>query len=111
MSEESESSRVRGVDADLDLMFAAVEALRELASDPDSAQDSARVYDFSIRWGTLLHGRLERLAHYHRRGELAPPEQERYQSLRSELRRSLPLVRRLGLACPRVALGDAERQG
>ncbi|HWR48195.1 MAG TPA: hypothetical protein VN327_11380 [Pseudonocardiaceae bacterium] len=95
---------MRGVDADLDLMFAAVTALRELASDPDKAQDSARVYDFSIRWGTLLHGRLERLAYYHGRGELAPQEQERYQALRSELRLSLPLVERLGLARPRVAL-------
>jgi hypothetical protein len=95
---------VRGVDADLDLMFAVVRALRELASDPDKAQDSARVYDFSIRWGTLLHGRLERLAYYHGRGELAPDEQERYQALRVELRDSLPLVERLGLARPSVAL-------
>jgi hypothetical protein len=108
--EESRSSRVKGADADLDLMFAAVQALRELASDPAQARDRARVYDFSIRWGTLLHGRLERLAYYHDRGELAPGEQERYQALRSALRHSLPLVERLGLARPRVALGGAEGQ-
>lgn len=110
MREESGNSRVRGVDADLDLMFAALKALRELASDPNKARQRGRVYDFSIRWGTLLHGRLERLAYYDGRGELAPDEQERYQALRSELRHSLPLVERLGLARPRVVLGDAERQ-
>jgi hypothetical protein len=106
--DESGSSRVKGVNADLDLMFAALKALRELASDPSKAQDSARVYDFSIRWGTLLHGRLERLTYYHGRGELAPDDQERYQALRSALRDSLPLVERLGLALPSVALDDAE---
>ncbi|MBV9164259.1 MAG: hypothetical protein JO281_22540 [Pseudonocardiales bacterium] len=107
MRDESGNSRVKGVDADLDLMFAAVKALRELASDPNTAQDSARVYDFSIRWGTLLHGRLERLAYYHGRGEFAPDDQERYQALCSALRDSLPLVERLGLALPSVALDDA----
>lgn len=101
-------NRVVGVDNDLDLIFAQVQALHELASDPDKAQDSARVYDFSIRWGTLLHGRLERLAYYHGRAQLAPDEQQRYATLRSELRAALPLVERLGLARPSVALDDAE---
>lgn len=106
MREESASNRVPGVDADLDLMIAAVKALRELASDPDKAQDGARVYDFSIRWGTLLHGRLERLAYYHGRGELTPQQQERYQGLCAQLRHSLPLIERLGLARPSVVLGS-----
>ena len=106
MREESTSSHVPGADADLDLMIAAVTALRDLASDPDKAQDSARVYDFSIRWGTLLHGRLERLAYYHGRGELAPQQQERYQALCAQLRHSLPLVERLGLARPGLLQGN-----
>jgi hypothetical protein len=110
VSDESSTSRVAGVHADLDLMFAQTKALRELASDPDQAHNSARVYDFSIRWGTLLHGRLERLAYYHRRGELAPDEQARYESLRRELREVLPLVERLGLAWPRVALEGSDPQ-
>ena len=54
---------------DLDMIFAETEALRELASDPDKAQDGARVYDFSIKWETLMSGRLKRLEHYHRTGE------------------------------------------
>jgi hypothetical protein len=98
VTDETVTSRVVGADADLDLMFAQIKALRKLAMDPDAAQGSARVYDFSIRWGTLLHGRLERLAYYHSRGELEPDEQGRYEVLCCELREALPLVKRLGLA-------------
>lgn len=104
MSDDPASSRVAGADADLDLMFAQLKALRELAADPDEA----RVYDFSIRWGTMVHGRLERLTYYHSRGELAPGEKLRYESMRSELREALPLLERLGLARPRVAFDDTE---
>src|SRR5699024_3894679 len=106
VSDEPTSDRVVGADVDLDLLFAHVKALRELASDPEKAQDSARIYDFSIRWGTLLSGRLERLAHYHDRGELTPDEQARYEALRAELREAVPLIERLGLARPRVPLND-----
>jgi hypothetical protein len=108
VSDQTARSRVVGADADLDLLFSQIDALRQLASDPKAAQDSARVYDFSIRWGTLLHGRLERLAYYHSRGELTPDEQARYQSLRSQLRETLPLVKRLGLASPTVPLDDVD---
>jgi hypothetical protein len=97
---------VVGADADLDLIFAQLKALRELASD----SGGGRVYDFSIRWGTLLSGRLERLAYYYHHGELAPDEQARYESLRSELREALPLVELLGLAFPTVLLEDAGRR-
>lgn len=108
MSHESPSSRVVGVDADLDLAFAHVKALRELASDPGKAKDSALVYDFSIRWGTLLHGRLERLAYYHSQGRLAPGERARYDLLRDELRGVAPLAERLGLARPALVLDDRQ---
>lgn len=101
------SDRTVAGDADLDLLLAHVKALRELAADPEKARDSARVYDFSIRWGALLAGRLERLAHYHSRGELPPGDQTRYDVLRAELRDVLPLAERLGLARPTVALDDS----
>lgn len=102
-------SQPTGLDNDLDLLFAQVQALRELASDPEKAQESAAVYSFSIPWGTMLSGRLERLAYYHSRGELAPDERARYDSLRAELREALPLVERLSLARPSVPLSeDAE---
>lgn len=107
MSDELTSNRTAAAEADLDLLFAHVEALRELAAEPAKARDSARVYDFSIRWGALLAGRLERLAHYHSRGELGPGDQTRYDVLRAELRDVLPLAERLGLARPTVALDDS----
>lgn len=81
-------------------MFAQLAALHELASDPATAADSDRVYDFSIRWGTFLAGRLQRLDHYADRGELDPLERERYAALQDALRAALPDVRRLGLARP-----------
>lgn len=110
MTDEPGSSGVVGVTADIDLILAQTKVLRELASDPDKAQDSARVYDFSIRWGALLSGRLERLAYYHRRGELTHDEQVCYAGLRSELREVLPLVERLGIGRPAVPLDDADHR-
>ncbi|WP_369205631.1 hypothetical protein [Streptomyces sp. PU-14G] len=94
--------RVSGVSADLEQAFAVLRQLRELAGDPSAAQDDERVYDFSIRWGTLLSGRLERLAHYAARGELTREQAERYQALRSRLRDAAPLAERLDLAGPGV---------
>lgn len=104
VSKDQEPRRIPGAARDLDSLFAAVAALRELAADTSKKQDSARVYDFSIRWGTMLAGRLERLAHYHGRGELRPRERERYERLRTELRDALPAMRELGLARPAVPL-------
>jgi hypothetical protein len=110
MSQELTSSRVVGVDTDLDVLFDQIKQLRELAGDPDRARDSGRVYDFSIRWGTFLRGRLERLDYYYSRGTLTAGEQARYQDLRTELRLALPLVQQLGLGCPNVALDDGSRR-
>lgn len=102
MSDEPRGSRVVGVDADLDLLFDQLKALHELAADPERSRDSARIYDFSIRWGTFVHGRLERLAHYYGRAALGPDEQARYQALCCELRDALPLLDQLGLVRPQV---------
>lgn len=106
MLDESEIGRVVGADADLDVLFSQVAALRELASDPAQMQDSVRVYDFSIRWGTFLSGRLQRLAHYSGQGELDLSEHARYDALLEELRDAMPLVERLGLARPNVVLPE-----
>ncbi|WP_433501169.1 hypothetical protein ACQP1K_13170 [Sphaerimonospora sp. CA-214678] len=100
--------RVAGVAADLDMLFGEVEALRELAGDPQASADQARVYDFSIRWGTLLAGRLPRLEHYYRNGGLTPDERARYDALRVALREALPMVERLGIARPSIPLGGAD---
>jgi len=110
MSQELTGSRVVDVDADVDVLFDQIKQLRELAGDPDQAHDSARVYDFSIRWGTFLRGRLERLDYYYSCGMLTTEEQARYQDLRTQLRRALPLVQQLGLARPNVALDNGSPQ-
>jgi hypothetical protein len=95
-----------GIDRDLGMISAALEELRQLASDREKAQDSAKVYDFSIRWGVLMSGRLERLDHYHRAGELTKDQERRYRELRQELRVAAPQAERLGIARPTITPGD-----
>lgn len=106
MTDVANSNGVAGVATDVDMILAEVEALRELAADPEKAQDKARVYDFSIRWGALLSGRLERVEHYHRRGDLTPDEQARYAELKSQLREVLPLAEQLKIGRPTVPLDN-----
>lgn len=95
-----------GMDIDLGMVSAGIEALRELASDPDKTEDGARVYDFSIRWGALMSGRLKRIEHYHRAGELTEDQERCYRELRRELKEAIPLIERLGIARPTVSLED-----
>jgi hypothetical protein len=102
LSDNDSGNAVVGADDDLDQLFAQIEALRELAGDPRASSDPARVYDFSIRWGALISGRLPRLAYYSGRGELSPAQQERFGALCEELLSALPAVDRLGLARPRL---------
>jgi hypothetical protein len=98
-----------GIDADLRMVADGIGALQDLASDPAKAQDRWRVYDFGIRWGVLMSGRLERVEHYHRLGELTEAQEARYQELRRELEGAVPLIERLDLARPRVPLEDGAR--
>jgi hypothetical protein len=84
-----------GVTWDLDRVFAEVAALRALDADDD--RDQARVYDASIRWGTLLAGRLQRLALLHDRGALAGDDRSRFEELSTALRDLEPVLDRLGL--------------
>lgn len=95
-----------GIDRDLGMVFAGIEALRELASDPERAQESAKIHDFSIRWGVLMSGRLERLEHYHRSGELTQDQEIRYRELRHELRDAARQAERLGIARPTIVPED-----
>lgn len=95
-----------GIGADLEMIFAELRALGELASDPEKSGDEWRVYDFSIRWGALMSGRLLRLEHYHQAGELAGEHKRRYQRLRQDLRAARPEIERLGLTLPRVPFDD-----
>jgi hypothetical protein len=95
-----------GIDRDIGMISAALQELRQVSSDQQKAQDSARVYDFSIRWGVVLSGRLERLHYYHRAGELTQDQERRYRELRQELDEAAPRAERLGIARPAVARGE-----
>jgi hypothetical protein len=88
------------------MVAAGIGALRELASDPAKAEDGASVYDFSIRWGTLISGRLMRLEYYYRAGDLTEHQERRYRELRREIRDATPQIERLGVGRPPVPLED-----
>lgn len=98
---------MRGADGDLDLMFEQVDALRRLAHEVEHTDDeehaSALVYDFSIRWGTYVSGRLHRLELGHESGDLDEKADRRYRDLMDELRDVLPITRQLRLTCPTMA--------
>lgn len=89
------SDRVPGIDGDLDLLFAQVNELRELTGDPDL--DDQKIYAFKVRWGTMLAGRLQRLAYYREKGRLSADEAIRYEQLLADLRDALPLIDRFDL--------------
>jgi hypothetical protein len=91
-----------GIDRDMDMISAGVEELHRLAAVSEKVRDAARIYDFSIRWGVLLSGRLQRLDHYHQAGELTQDQERRYGKLREELRNAAPQAEHLGVAQPNI---------
>jgi hypothetical protein len=84
------------------MISAGVEELHRLAADSEKTRDAARIYDFSIRWGVLLSGRLQRLDHYHQAGELTQDQERRYGKLREELKNAAPQAEHLGVAQPNI---------
>ncbi len=95
-----------GIERDLAMVLAGTEALRELASDSRKAQDRSRIYDFNVKWGVLMSGRLMRLEHYYRAQDLTEDQERRYRELRRELKDAMPLVERLRISRPTVPLED-----
>lgn len=95
-----------GIDADMGMVAGGIRALRELATDPVGSEDGARVYDFSVRWGVLMSGRLKRLEHYYQAGKLTDGQERAYRRLRADLGEATPLAEGLGLGRPTVPLGD-----
>ena len=95
-----------GIDRDLEMVFIATEALGELAADPQKSQDGSRIYDFNIRWGTLMSGRLMRLEYYYGAGKLTQDQERRYRKLRRELQDATPMIESLGISRLTVPLED-----
>ncbi len=95
-----------GIDEDMGAVADGIRGLRELALDPVASEDGTRVYDFSIRWGVLMAGRLKRLEHYYRAAELTEEQERAYRRLRGDLEEATPLAEGLGIGRPNVPLED-----
>ncbi|OBG58430.1 hypothetical protein A5703_03315 [Mycobacterium sp. E188] len=90
------------IDADVELLAAQIQALEALGR-KDLVEDG-EVYDFSVRWGAVLAGRLPRLVHYSSLGLLDDADRHRFESLCADLSRVSESAERLGL--PRPVLSD-----
>jgi hypothetical protein len=86
------------IDDDVELLTEQIQALKQLGQQ-DEVSDGQK-YDFSIRWGTALSGRLPRLVYYSSRGLLDEADERRFQALCDELRELSGLIDRIGLVQP-----------
>ncbi|OBI85069.1 hypothetical protein [Mycobacterium sp. 1245805.9] len=92
------------IDGDVELITGQIRALKELAKQDDETPISeGQRYDFSIRWGTVLAGRLRRLVHYSSLGRLTDTDERTFDALRHELRSLDHLIERFRLAQPNFA--------
>jgi hypothetical protein len=86
------------IDDDVEWLTEQIQALKQLGQKGEVSDGEK--YDFSIRWGTALAGRLPRLMHYSSRGLLDDADERRVQALCDELRGLSNLIDRIGLAQP-----------
>lgn len=86
------------IDDDVEWLSEQIQALKQLGQHREVTDGEK--YDFSIRWGTALAGRLPRLVHYSSRGLLGEADERRFQALCDELRGLSDLIDRIGLAQP-----------
>lgn len=87
-----------GIDDDFDLINEQIQALKQLGEKDELEEGES--YDFSIRWGAALAGRLRRLVHYSTQGILSEADERRFQSLCGELRGLSELIDRFDLTHP-----------
>lgn len=92
-----------GTAADLAVMFGQVQALDDVVAE-GYAVDEGAVYDFNIRWGAAMSGRLPRLQYCFDGGRLPAESAARYVDLVRELRRATPLLEGLRSAHPKVPI-------
>jgi hypothetical protein len=97
------------IDDDVEWLTEQIEALKQLGR--QDKVDDGQKYDFSIRWGTAMAGRLPRLVHYSSRGLLTDADERRFQALCEELRGLSDLIDRIGLARPDVTPAAERRPG
>ena len=87
-----------GIDDDFEWINEQIQALKQLGQKEELAEGES--YDFSIRWGTALAGRLRRLVYYSSQGMLSESDERRFQSLSTELQGLSELIDRFELAHP-----------
>jgi len=92
------------IDIALHAIGAEADFLPELAAMWDEESPANRA-DWDIEWTDLM-ARLEDLEGAYRAGAMTAEQQERYCTLRRNLRAQLPLLERLGLSIPHVPLED-----
>jgi hypothetical protein len=94
------------IDNDVELITEQIKALTELAKkDAEEPISEGQRYDFSIRWGTVLAGRLRRLVHYSSLGRLDDADERTFHALCNELRTLSHLIDRFRLAQPNFTDG------
>ena len=87
------------IDNDVELITEQIKALKELAQlDGQEPIGEGQRYGFSIRWGTVLAGRLRRLVHYSSLSRLSDADVQRFHALCDELRTLSHLIDRFRLA-------------
>lgn len=89
------------IDDDLEFLNEQIEALKELGRLDEVSE--GQLYDFSIRWGAALSGRLRRLVYFSSGGMLDEAGESRFQSLCAELRSVSDLIERFDVARPRLS--------
>jgi hypothetical protein len=97
-AEMEESPAPITIDDDVEWLTEQIQVLKHLGQQDEV--DDGEKYDFSIRWGTALAGRLPRLVHYSSRGLLDETDGRRFQALCDELRELSEVIERIGLAQP-----------
>ncbi|SON61840.1 hypothetical protein MSIMFI_03359 [Mycobacterium simulans] len=108
MSAVPEHPRAIGVDDDMELLNEQLTELRALAQQDSVTED--QIYDFSIRWGTVLAGRLRRLVHYSSLGLLDAADEVGFQNLRHELNEVSTVIDRFKLSRPRITESAGPRR-
>ncbi|GAB7142746.1 hypothetical protein [Mycobacterium riyadhense] len=108
MSAILEHPTVTAVADDTELLDEQLTELRALAQQDSVTED--QIYDFSIRWGTVLAGRLRRLAHYGAVGLLDAADEVGFQNLRHELNEVSNLIDQFKLSRPRLAESACPRR-
>jgi hypothetical protein len=98
VAEMTDNPRPISIDDDVEWLTEQMQALKELGQQ-DEVTDGEK-YDFSIRWGIALAGRLPRLVHYSSRGLLDDADERRVQQVFDELKGLSDLIDRIGLVRP-----------